>query len=371
MNKLKLLIEELNIDSIFIKSKMNNNIKIIKKYFDNGKTYEDQGLNSIICKHYNIDTSILSTSTNPTRGIDCLKSFLFNGVLKKIDVQENYQLELTKLKDYYFFNSRKSDSISPENTGILLPFAVSFYEFKGKKGIFNEDNLGEIPIETYEFPSFKAISSTSSGNHRMMGISLGYALFSKCILEVKSITRYKLINNDNNFTKKAVALLKSWNSKIDLFFKIEGNKFEFTRYNQKITVELQGHPLANKSIFKILKNLTSWFSFMNAYNISFIKLSEYCKNKFNLNIKNESFSICEKSLVKFANLPFFVDKMNKYYRTQNSINLFKMMIRKKKALRKNKNAPRYILHYLDSYLIRNFTVLFWRKILSNLKMKAA
>ena len=370
MNKLKLLLEELNIDNANVQSRNNSNdIKIIKKYFSHGKNYEEKGLNAIISKHYNIDVNLSSASISSNKSIRCLTSFLFNGVLKEINNVEEKKLELIKLKNYYFFNSRTHPLMTKKNKGIILPFAVLFFELKGKKGILDLDCSGKIPIEIYEFPQFNAISAGKDGNHRLKGISLGYELFKNCTLETRNITRYKLTNNDNNFTKKVVSLLKIWDLKIDLCFNIIGNKYEFSRYNQKIVIECKSHPLANSSIFKILENLTSWFTFMNSYNIEYISVSQYNQNEFNLRIKNESLKICKKSLIKFANLPFFVAKMNKYYRTLNVINLFKIMIKRKKYLRGNKNKPRYILKYLNSYLIRDFSVFFWKNILNNLKMK--
>lgn len=72
--------------------------------------------------------------------------------------------------------------MSSRTTGLFIPLAVYYYTLKEKFGILDlNDNSENLPIELYEFPTFKAISAGNGGNHRMFGVAIAYE--SGCYLE--------------------------------------------------------------------------------------------------------------------------------------------------------------------------------------------
>jgi hypothetical protein len=368
MYDLKSLLEELSINSAYVKCRLDDNdINIIKKYFKNPKAYEIKGLNDVIADIYNINKKMLAYNKPNEIGIHNLRGFIFNGKMKSHEL-ENNDYELNKLENHYFFNSRSCNSMSLRSTGLSIPLAIYYYELKETSGILDlNDNSEGLPLDIYNFPTFNAVSAGGGGNHRMQGIALAYDLLKNCTLRAEIITVHNLENNDENFTEKAVDLIKKWELEEDLILNIQNGIYSFSKNKKCIKIELNEHPLNIEPIYSIMNNLSSWYDFLDKYNIDNIWIKSY-KCEFIVHIGTKVIRTSQKGLEKIIMLPSFVKRMDKYYKNKSLFDLFKLMNKNRDYLN-NAEEPRYILQAIDSDLFRNFSTLFWDRFFKEVRAK--
>lgn len=371
MSELKFFLATLNIHKDYVDLRSNrNDFEIIKKYFNKSKEYEVKGLNAVIAKHHGINPNLLAFN-DYTKGIHDLNSFLYNGTNVKKKSKSN-DIPIQELENHYFFNSRICNSMSSRTTGLFIPLAIYCYRLKEKSGILDlNDNSENLPIELYEFPTFKAISAGYCGNHRVLGVAIAYELLKKCILRAEYININKIENNNDKATRKIILLIKELELNKGLELDIKNNVYELCKNDKIIKLTLNEHIINIDAIFFIIKNQKLWFSFMKKYNINYIGINQENKNLFSININNNKtiHNLSIESINKFSRLPYFISKMDKYYKRKTTIELLKIMLKDRKIIYNNFENKRYILHYLDSKFFRNYNIMFWNNLLSKINLK--